>query len=296
MTSSTTSLRFDAGLQCQRAAVGHGVFGVEHQVQQDLLEEFDVERDLRQIGFGPASSASMFWALAVGPRKSTIRAEDIVQIEVNRHSLHRSAIRAKRRKSLERSTSRRHSSVSLPTRSTARRSRGVCCVFEILGEQLQIQRKRVEVVLDLVDEPTREFGQFEVLPLIVHNSGSARIRSDQRLFIHEGTCPCLIVIFLATDHFSLLQHRHYPRSRIALFPVFLQGPADGAGAEVGEDRGSSVRRSIAFCKIAGWRRKAGPWLGSKNSQSSFWMRLSDSRKSGMFDPWCASITPTLPSL
>ncbi len=38
--------------------------------------------------------------------------------------------------------------------------------LEILREQLQIQRQRVEVVLDLMDDPPREFGEFEVL--LVH--------------------------------------------------------------------------------------------------------------------------------
>ena len=36
-------------------------------------------------------------------------------------------------------------------------------VLEVLGEELQVERERAEVVLDLVDEPAGEFGEFGVL-------------------------------------------------------------------------------------------------------------------------------------
>src|SRR5260370_18225010 len=57
-----------------------------------------------------------------------------------------------------------------------------------------------------------------------------------------------------------------------------------------------VSRSIAFCRIARSFRKTRPWLGTKNSASSSRMRLREVMKSGRFEPWWASMTPTQLSL
>ena len=149
-----------APMQRQLAAVGHGLLGVEHQVEQALLEQVAVEVHRRQVG-GGNHLISMLFCRGGGreevdqsrrrPRRAAVgsvvefldagEAEEVVG-EIDELL----ALAVEPRDAVE------GAALALASR-----------VLEVLGQQLQVEAEGAEVVLDLVDEAAGQFGQFGVL-------------------------------------------------------------------------------------------------------------------------------------
>ena len=162
-------------LQGQRPALRHRVLGVEHQVQEHLLEHLLVQQHRRQVGGRIPVDLD---PLRPGGRPQEVQhpGDDLAQVG-------RLAVQVRHAGEAQEVVGQVHQPPALvgqpggPVQRLAL-PRGLR-VLEVLGQQLQVQREGVEVVLDLVDEPAGEFREFEVLRLAGSSASSVRPSSVQ---------------------------------------------------------------------------------------------------------------------
>ncbi len=145
--------------QRERAAVGHRLFGVQHQVQKALLEQVAVEVHRRQVGGREPLDLDV-----VLPRGRGQEVDHPRDDGVERRRLGGEVVDAGEAEKVGREIDEFLAFAGEPRDAVegAALARGLG-VLEVFGEQLEVERQGADVVLDLVDEPAREFGQFAVL-------------------------------------------------------------------------------------------------------------------------------------
>ena len=134
------------GREDQLAPGGHGVLGVEHQVQQGLLEQVGVESDRRQIGgeLGPHHDR-------LGRRMGLVEVADLLDDLVEVHEFQLQVLDAGEAEEVLEDAMQPEDLVLEPLDPLADPAvaRGLA-VLKILGQEVEVQPERGQGIADLV--------------------------------------------------------------------------------------------------------------------------------------------------
>ncbi len=146
-------------LNRQFAAAGHGLLGVEQEVQERLFEHLLIQADRRQVG-GQV-------ALDVDVGRARRRAEEVVHLLDDLGDVRGQQVEVLDAGEAQEVVGHLDEALAfvlqaLDAGQGAALALGLR-VLEILGQKLQVQPERAEVVLDLVNEAAGQLGQLGVL-------------------------------------------------------------------------------------------------------------------------------------